>query len=208
MNRILLLVCGLLSACAPSFGQTNVLPVAAPPLPSLALKLSSEPKQSLPAISLSATTNSFVGLSLLPNSDNPLQATNPLANLIETPPAFPCPLASPLFPPPPEWPWRPLPVRTDDMPKPRLDAPDAVSLLSSREMNPDQIALFERIEREGLLKPPEPVYDSEIDRAVAAAFRPEIIHVGHAQFSCSIITAIARKNPFCLLDPSFLGISF
>jgi hypothetical protein len=70
------------------------------------------------------------------------------------------------------------------------------------------MVLLHRMEQSGLLKPAGPVYDSEFDRAMAAAFRPEIIHVGHVQISCSIITAIARKNPFCLLDQSVLGISF
>ena len=67
---------------------------------------------------------------------------------------------------------------------------------------------YARIMEEGLLKSPQPVYGSELERRIVDSFRPEIIHVGHAQISCSLITAIARKNPLCLLSRSFIGISF
>jgi hypothetical protein len=75
-------------------------------------------------------------------------------------------------------------------------------------MDPDRMALVERLRGAGLLEPLVPVYDSEFERVVAQSFRPQIIHIGHAQFTCSVITAIARMNPFCLLDPSPIRISF
>jgi hypothetical protein len=84
----------------------------------------------------------------------------------------------------------------------------AMSSHMSSELTPAQVAAFERIEREGQLKPHEPAYNSDVERKLAAAFKPKIIRVGHVQIYSPIVTAIARKNPLCLLDPMVLGISF
>jgi hypothetical protein len=84
----------------------------------------------------------------------------------------------------------------------------AFSSQMSSDINPAQTAVFNRIEREGLLKPRGPTYDSDVERKIAAAFRPQIIHVGHVQIYSPIVTAIARRNPLCLFDPMVLGISF
>ena len=75
-------------------------------------------------------------------------------------------------------------------------------------VEPAQIALFDRIEREGLLKVPGPKYDNDLERRLAGAFQPKIIRWGHAQIECPIVTAIARKNPLCLLCPMILNVSF
>lgn len=69
-------------------------------------------------------------------------------------------------------------------------------------------AALNRMEQEGLVKPAEPAYSSDFNRNMAAAFRPEIIQSGHAQIYSSVVTAVARKNPLCVLDPTFLNISF
>jgi hypothetical protein len=69
-------------------------------------------------------------------------------------------------------------------------------------------AVFSRIEREGLLKVPQPVFRSDVAQKIASAFAPQIIHVGHVEIYSSIVNAIARRNPLCLLDPQFLNISF
>jgi hypothetical protein len=68
--------------------------------------------------------------------------------------------------------------------------------------------VISRVSREGLLQSPEPVFRREIAQKMAAAFAPQIIHVGHVRIYSSIVTAIARKNPLCLLDPQFFNISF
>jgi len=59
---------------------------------------------------------------------------------------------------------------------------------------------FERIDR---------VPDNLLARALDSVFRPEEFHIGRtATFSCSLLTAIVRKNPFCLLNPIFLNVSW
>jgi len=69
-------------------------------------------------------------------------------------------------------------------------------------------AALNRMDQEGLVKPAEPAYGSDFDRNMAAAFKPEIIQSGRAQIYSSVVTAVARKNPLCALDPTFLTISF
>ena len=222
LNRIYLLPCILYLPCSLASGQTEIPSAPAPLVPSLALDMPSEPKQGQPAVCLSATTNSSFGLSLLPRTDNPLESQiehegkeaaekSPLP-LPDKPMKAATPASAPgsLLFPRAEWKWVELPVRPEDVVKPPAPPRNAemVPFQSNREMDPDRMALVERLRGAGLLEPPRPQYDSEFERAVARSFRPEIIHIGHAQFSCSLITAIARKNPFCLLDPSFLGISF
>jgi hypothetical protein len=110
--------------------------------------------------------------------------------------------------PPPELKLQALPFRPENVSSPLPRQTGAFSSQISSEGNPAQIAVFSRIEREGLLKPQGPTYDSDVERKIAAAFRPEIIHVGHVRITSPIITAIARRNPLCLLDPMVLGISF
>jgi hypothetical protein len=39
-------------------------------------------------------------------------------------------------------------------------------------------------------------------------FEPEGVEVGKTRFSCSILTAIRRKNPLCLINPIFLQLSW
>jgi hypothetical protein len=53
------------------------------------------------------------------------------------------------------------------------------------------------------------VSDGILGRAFDSVFRPEEFRVGKATtVSCSILTAIKRKNPFCLLNPIFLNVSW
>ena len=43
---------------------------------------------------------------------------------------------------------------------------------------------------------------------VDAIFEPEAVRLGKVGFSCSILTAIKRRNPLCLLNPEFLRFSW
>jgi hypothetical protein len=55
--------------------------------------------------------------------------------------------------------------------------------------------------------PREP--DDRISRAFNAVFKPEPIRLGrNATFSCTIWTAIKRKNPLCLLNPIVISASW
>ncbi len=109
------------------------------------------------------------------------------------------------------------PLRTLKMPAAPKQSPAAIVLPAntnalagqmSLEGNPAKTAAPSRIAQEGLLIPPGPAYSNDFERNMAAAFRPEIIHAGHAQIYSSVVTAVARKNPLCLLDATFLHISF
>ena len=69
-------------------------------------------------------------------------------------------------------------------------------------------AAMSRIELEGRLQSQGPANGSDFERKAAAAFRPEITQIGRAQFYSPVGTAIARKNPLCLLDPKLFEISW
>ena len=48
-----------------------------------------------------------------------------------------------------------------------------------------------------------------VTKTFNAIFKPEEIHIGRkATFSCTILTAVKRKNPLCLLNPIFLHVSW
>ena len=50
--------------------------------------------------------------------------------------------------------------------------------------------------------------DDPLTRCLDSVFRPEEFHVGKTTVSCSILTAIKRKNPLCLINPIFLNVSW
>ncbi len=50
--------------------------------------------------------------------------------------------------------------------------------------------------------------DDAVARFLDSTYRPEPVHVGKVDISCSILTAIKHKNPFCLLNPIFLNFSW
>ena len=70
--------------------------------------------------------------------------------------------------------------------------------------------LYHYLDRSGYLTRPAPPSSSLLVRATDAVFIPETIHIGKTTtFSCSILTAIKRKNPLCLLNTlPFLQISW
>jgi hypothetical protein len=56
---------------------------------------------------------------------------------------------------------------------------------------------------------PAKVSADPVTRALDSVFRPEEFHVGRTYtVSCSILTAIKRKNPLCLLNPLVLSVSW
>ncbi len=44
--------------------------------------------------------------------------------------------------------------------------------------------------------------------ALEDTFSPEVITIRRTKVSCSLVTAIKRKNPFCLLNPVFLYVTW
>ena len=63
--------------------------------------------------------------------------------------------------------------------------------------------LFSRIEKGGYLGQRRPAPVKVLDKIVDNIFEPEIIHAGKTTVSCSLVTAIRRKNPLCLINPVF-----
>jgi hypothetical protein len=74
---------------------------------------------------------------------------------------------------------------------------DVYSSDVSSQLSQVHARTFDRLESEGLRQ-----------SRSAGAFSPKIIRVGHVQIYSSVVTAVARKNPLCLLDDTFLNISF
>lgn len=62
--------------------------------------------------------------------------------------------------------------------------------------------------RQFILVRAEPGPDSGFARAVEAIFEPEVVHWGKKTVSCSVLTAIKRKNPLCLLNPIFFQLTW
>jgi hypothetical protein len=59
------------------------------------------------------------------------------------------------------------------------------------------------------LIPPARVSKNLMVRACDSVFRPEEFHVGRTTtVSCSVLTAIKRKNPLCLLNPIILHVTW
>lgn len=66
--------------------------------------------------------------------------------------------------------------------------------------------LYRRLEQEGCFTRRSP--STAVERYFASVFEPEVVHLGKTSFSCTVITAIKRKNPLCLLNPMFLNLSW
>ena len=70
-----------------------------------------------------------------------------------------------------------------------------------------EMEVYRRLEEGGYLTRPEP--ETPLEHFLDRSFSPEVIHIGrHATASCTLYTAIVRKNPLCLLNPMFLFISW
>ena len=70
--------------------------------------------------------------------------------------------------------------------------------------------LKSRVLRSGefYLTRPEPTPDGALTRAVEGIFKPEVLHLGKVPIASSIVTAIKRKNPLCLLNPIVFQVSW
>ena len=68
--------------------------------------------------------------------------------------------------------------------------------------------MFYRLDKAGYLTPAKLTSDNRFVRFVDNTFQPEGIHFRKVDLSCSLITAIKRKNPLCLLNPLFFNLSW
>ena len=69
-------------------------------------------------------------------------------------------------------------------------------------------AIYQRLDRDGFFNRPPVVYENGLDRFIDNTFSPEVFRVGKVEVSCSLLTAIKRKNPLCLANPWFLNITW
>ncbi|HEY5909353.1 MAG TPA: hypothetical protein VJA21_01980 [Verrucomicrobiae bacterium] len=65
-----------------------------------------------------------------------------------------------------------------------------------------------RSDRFYLIPAAGPVPDNPFERAVDWIGQPEVVHVGKAELSSSVITAVKRKNPLCLLNATVLKMTW
>jgi hypothetical protein len=68
--------------------------------------------------------------------------------------------------------------------------------------------IYRKLESGGHLAPREQKSDNRFVRAMDAVFTPEVIEFGGTAIAFSPYTAIKRKNPFCLLNPIPIAISW
>ncbi len=69
-------------------------------------------------------------------------------------------------------------------------------------------ALYRRLKAQGCFTPKPPESDNYFVRSVNTMFDQEEMRVGKTTVTCSIITAIKKKNPLCLINPILLNISW
>ena len=95
-----------------------------------------------------------------------------------------------------------------------LDSPDAKPasppepLSAEARERASMLKYHERLKQSGYLTRPEPPSDNLLMRFADSTFRPEVIKIGKTSMTCSIVTAIKRKNPLCLLNPFVLTLSW
>lgn len=97
------------------------------------------------------------------------------------------------------------PPTTSATAEPQVPPASSFSVSVSRE----DMDLYRAYRNFGLIQPPVLVSRDPLTRGLEAVFRPEEFHLGRtATFSCSLATAIKRRDPLCLLNPTFLNLSW
>jgi hypothetical protein len=95
-----------------------------------------------------------------------------------------------------------------------MDSPEAETAPSSEAISVETreraitMRYHERLERGGYLTRPEPLSENRLVRLAESTLRPEVFKIGKTSVSCSIVTAIKRKNPLCLLNPFVFSLSW
>ena len=69
------------------------------------------------------------------------------------------------------------------------------------------LQIYDRLEKQGCFTKVERS-DSRIERFVENTFTPEVMRFRKVSVSCSLVTAVKRRNPFCLLNPYVLQLSW
>ena len=88
-----------------------------------------------------------------------------------------------------------------------LAATNEVSLVST-EFDGVEAALYERLLRQGYFNRPTIASSTASGQWAEVVFSPEFFHWGKVDVSCSVLTAIQRRNPLCLLNPIFFQLTW
>lgn len=67
---------------------------------------------------------------------------------------------------------------------------------------------YRLLHQSDFLRRPEPPPDDLFSRLAIEIFVPETFRIGKTTVACSLVTAIKRKNPLCLLNPNVLNVSW
>jgi len=110
--------------------------------------------------------------------------------------------------PPPDPQLLKLPAQSEDVSRPASHETFAFSSHPGLYGDPSEAVLMRRLEEQGFFERTAPTYNNDLQRKIAEAFRPQTIKVGHVRIRSTIVDAIARKNPLCLLNPNILDVSF
>jgi hypothetical protein len=89
--------------------------------------------------------------------------------------------------------------------------PSSIALRAEFTLDDDERkidAIYHQLEEGGYLARHDAESKSALERGIEAVFLPEIVRIGRVSVYCSLITAIKRKNPLCLLNPIVLGASW
>ncbi len=89
-------------------------------------------------------------------------------------------------------------------PPPAAPGPLTASLSLEGAGRPAEMAFARHLVEEGELTRIQPPSENRFLRPIEAIFRPTPIRLGKLRVSCSILTAIKRRNPLCLLNPFFV----
>lgn len=68
--------------------------------------------------------------------------------------------------------------------------------------------LYRKFDERGDLFPYANRSQGRFARALDSIFRPEPIRIGGVEASFTVVTAIKRKNPLCLLNPLVINVSW
>jgi len=79
---------------------------------------------------------------------------------------------------------------------------------SSGGLTAFEAEIYQRLERGGYLTRREPPTENLLTRFLDSNFEPEILRFRKVSVSCTLLTAIKRKNPFCLVNPIFLHVEW
>ncbi len=97
-------------------------------------------------------------------------------------------------------------VRTESAPTQPNAGPEPVAL--DVGLRGFELEVFRRLDRAGCFERAQRASDSAVLRWAEGTFRPEVLRVGGTEVTCSLVTAVKRKNPLCLLDPILINVAW